>query len=68
MTESKPRLQNIPIRTELGRQLRDTFISSGPTPGGDYASIEKRILDQFKQPGETDEEALNRMFGEDQTP
>ena len=37
----KPNLQNIPLRTELGRALRDVF--RRPVPDVDYASIERRI-------------------------
>jgi DNA polymerase-1 len=55
LSSSDPNLQNIPMRTELGRQIRRAFV-----PGhlgwrllaGDYSQIELRILAHFtKDPG-----------------
>ncbi len=42
-----PKLQNIPIRTEAGKQIRDALIRPGPSMNIDYASIERRILDRY---------------------
>lgn len=44
---TEPNLQNIPIRSELGRQLRKVFTASGKDRvfvGADYSQIELRVL------------------------
>jgi DNA polymerase-1 len=64
LSSSNPNLQNIPIRTELGRRIRQAFI---PEEGwrfvaADYSQIELRILAHFSE-----EPALVESFqrGED---
>jgi DNA polymerase-1 len=56
LSSTEPNLQNIPIRTEAGRQIRDGFVVGGRPPGSgggtafaelmtaDYSQIEMRIM------------------------
>ena len=62
LKSDRPNLQNIPVRTEIGRQLRRAFIA----PEGhklicaDYSQIELRILAHFSE-----DEQLIETFTED---
>lgn len=62
LSSSKPNLQNIPIRTDLGKEIRKAFISShkdGLIVSADYSQIELRIMAILSQ-----DESLTEDFRE----
>ena len=63
LSSSDPNLQNIPIRTEEGRQIRRAFVPGRPDDlllAADYSQIELRMLAHF-----TGDPALVKAFAED---
>jgi len=52
LSSTDPNLQNIPVRTEEGRRIRDCFIASSPYEElltADYSQIEMRIMAHLSQ-------------------
>ncbi len=50
LSSSEPNLQNIPIRTEFGKEVRKLFVSKhGVFVGADYSQIELRLLAAFSK-------------------
>jgi DNA polymerase-1 len=63
LSTSDPNLQNIPIRTETGSQIRQAFVPGFPGWSlltADYSQIELRVLAHY-----TEDPALVRAFAED---
>ncbi len=53
VSSNDPNVQNIPVRTELGRRVREAFVAE-PSPewvllGADYSQIELRVLAHLSQ-------------------
>jgi DNA polymerase I len=59
LSSTDPNLQNIPIRTELGREIRACFIADDGTQlvSADYSQVELRILSHI-----SGEQALRDIF------
>jgi DNA polymerase-1 len=64
LSSSDPNLQNIPIRTELGKKIRAAFVAQNPGDcilAADYSQIELRLLAHFSE-----DKALSDAFAADQ--
>ena len=64
MQSSGPNLQNIPIRTEQGREIRKAFVPGGPEYtllAADYSQIELRIIAEI-----CGDERMTRAFREEE--
>jgi len=62
LSSKNPNLQNIPVKTELGREVRAGFVSKKGYSliGIDYSQIELRLLAHFSE-----DEALVKAFNDD---
>jgi len=63
LSSSDPNLQNIPVRTDLGRQIRSAFVPANTGDcilSADYSQIELRLLAHFSK-----DKALRKAFAED---
>jgi DNA polymerase-1 len=63
LSSSDPNLQNIPVRTEDGRQIRQAFVAGfagWSLVTADYSQIELRVLAHYSR-----DEALIKAFAED---
>ncbi|HOQ88862.1 MAG TPA: DNA polymerase I [Candidatus Hydrogenedentes bacterium] len=52
LSSSDPNLQNIPVRTEIGRRIREGFIAGSPDKvlvSADYSQIELRLMAHFSE-------------------
>jgi DNA polymerase I len=64
LSSSDPNLQNIPVRTELGKKIRSAFVAQKDSDcllSADYSQIELRLLAHFSA-----DPALRKAFAEDQ--
>ena len=76
LSSSNPNLQNIPVRTEYGRRIREAFVPGGPDMlliSADYSQIELRILahlsgdtamlEAFASDADIHRDTASRVFG-----
>ncbi len=64
LSSNEPNLQNIPVRTELGREIRAAFVPGEPSwrlLAADYSQIELRVLAHF-----SGDEALQTAFANEE--
>ena len=77
LSSSDPNMQNIPIRTELGRRVRRAFVAQGGWKllSADYSQIELRVLahlsldealiQAFRRGEDIHDRTARQVFGED---
>ena len=62
ISSTEPNLQNIPVRTELGREIRRMFVAEGENAclvDADYSQIELRVLAHI-----SDDDTMKKAFTE----
>lgn len=70
LSSSYPNLQNIPVRTKLGKMIREAFFSEDPDRvmvSADYSQIELRVLAHLAGPGKLREAYVMDMDIHQQT-
>lgn len=78
LSSSDPNLQNIPVRTDMGRRIREGFVPGAPNRcliSADYSQIELRVLahlsgdeglrEAFRQDADIHRDTAARVFGVD---
>ena len=77
LSSSDPNLQNIPVRTELGREIRQAFVAdpSAVLISADYSQIELRVLahlsgdptliEAFQRGDDIHQQTADKVFGKD---
>lgn len=63
ISSTEPNLQNIPVRTQIGREIRKAFVASrgNMLVGADYSQIELRLLAHMSG----DERMIEAFINED---
>ena len=77
LSSSEPNLQNIPIRTEIGKTIRETFVADSGSVliSADYSQIELRVLahlsedknliEAFNSGDDIHDQTAQKVFGQD---
>jgi len=47
---SQPNIQNVPIKTPVGREIREAFLKDSKVVGMDYRDLEHRVMAMKNEP------------------